>query len=60
MVVDKLLEKWVKQDISGNIPNKSWYEGTLDKLMTKYDLESDNPNLGADLETILNKQKKKK
>jgi len=58
--VDLELEKWVALDKVGKFKNsseKSWYEGTLDKLMDKYELSDEEGNLGSDLAAILKKQK---
>jgi len=58
--VDTELEKWVDLDKVGKFKNsaeKSWYEGTLDKLMEKYELSDEEGNLGSDLAEILKKQK---
>jgi hypothetical protein len=58
--VDSELEKWVALDKVGKFKNsaeKSWYEGTLDKLMDKYELSDEEGTLGTDLASILEKQK---
>jgi len=59
--IDLELKKWVQWDYDTaafikTTKDRSWYEGTLDKLMDRYNLSGEDDNLGEQLADILKSQ----